>query len=201
MGSSGSANRMAREAEQREKEREARIRAGMSRIDETFKQFDDPFFNSLREASIQSLRPQLDDQYRDAHDGLVYALARSGNLNSSARTGAAAKLEAQRRLGLSRIDELSEGAVKQARSDIEDERATLVSMLQATADPENAANAAAARAGALRVRSPMQDLGPIIQNATAALATLNTPRYDEYGNAAPRRLSFGSRSSARTING
>ncbi|GLO68644.1 hypothetical protein MACH17_01610 [Phaeobacter inhibens] len=60
---------------QDEQARQAAIRDGTAKIDETFAQFDDDFYTKQREAFLDFARPQLEDQRADASRELVYSLA------------------------------------------------------------------------------------------------------------------------------
>lgn len=182
-------------------ERERRIREGMNRINSVMSQFDDSFYGQLRQAQLDSMLPNIRDQYSDARDQLTYTLARGGQLNSSVAAQRQAKLAKERELMLSRADSIAEQAVKQQRQDIEREREGLVMQLQATADPTNVSNQANLRAEALRIGQPQADIGIMFQNATAGLAAALRPTYDAYG-VRVNGPSFGSqRTSSRVISG
>lgn len=188
------------DARRREQERERKIQVGMSDIDNVFSGFNDGFYNQLRKAQLDWSTPQIRDQYDDAKEQLTYALARGGQLNSTVAATKQAQLAKSNQLALSRADSIADSAVKQARSDVERERTDLVSILQATADPANAANAAHLRADQLRIGQPMADIGLVFQNATAGLAGALAPRYDEYGVRTGGGPRFGGqRDSSKVI--
>lgn len=195
-GDSGATKR----AESRELDRERRIRDGMTRIDTVFKGFDDSFFNQQRQAQLDWTLPQIKDQYGKAQERLIYALARGGQLNSSVAAKRNADLAEQHRLALANADSIADQTVKQARSDVERERSDLIAQLQATADPESAANQARIRGDSLRIGQPMADVGLLFQNATAGLAAALAPQYDAYGGRVGGGVSFGrQRDSSRVI--
>lgn len=198
--SGGGDGGVARRAEQREIERERRIRDGMSRIDQVFRAFDDNFFNQQRQAQLDYLLPQIRDQYENAQRQLIYALARGGQLNSSVAARRNAQLAREHQLALARADSIADQAVKAARGDVERERADLIAQLQATADPASVANQARIRGESLRIGQPLADVGVLFQNATAGLAAALAPRYDEYGQRVGGGVSFGGqRDRSRVI--
>src|SRR3546814_9115062 len=80
----GGGNSDAAEAARRDEEaRQARIRAGMGQIDQTFSQFNDDYFDTRSKAYLDYATPQLEDQFAKATEQLIFALSRGGNLNSS----------------------------------------------------------------------------------------------------------------------
>ena len=83
-GGDGGAGDIARAQRQDEIDRQNRIKAGMSRIDQIFKGFDDAYYKKQGDAYSAYATPQLDRSYRDAKDNMIYALDRSGILSSSA---------------------------------------------------------------------------------------------------------------------
>src|SRR3546814_1150118 len=80
----GGGNSDAAEAARRDEEaRQARIRAGMGQIDQTFSQFNDDYFDTRSKAYLDYATPQLEDQFAKAKEQLIFALSRGGNLNRS----------------------------------------------------------------------------------------------------------------------
>ncbi|HEY1139943.1 MAG TPA: hypothetical protein VGE88_07020 [Lysobacter sp.] len=158
------------EARKREQQREARIRQGMSAIDQNFKAFDDNFFNQRRDAYVAYATPQLNEQYDDAVTRLTAALSRSGALQSSEaakRQGRLARDFQTQRQGL--IDKGTELAT-QGRTDLENARSALVTDLYATADPAAAAAGAQARAKIASQTPGYTPLGQLFQDITSGLA-------------------------------
>ena len=145
----GGAGKAAKQAQADEAERQARVRAGTEQVNSTFSQFDDPFFEKQRTNYLNFALPQLDDQYGEAQKKLTFALARDGNLNSSAQAtqnGLLQKTYDTQRLSLA---DQGQNLANQARSNVEDARGNLISTLNATGDATQTANSATARAGAL----------------------------------------------------
>lgn len=172
-GGGGGDDSYAREARQREEQRQARIREGMTQIGQTFSQFDDNFFNRQRDAYVSYATPQLEDQYTNALTSLTSALARTGSLASLRSSVAAQKQgDLSRDYSLQRQNVVDQGIgqATQARRDIENSRSAIVSDLYATADPTAAAAASQARAQIATQQPTFSPLGMLFQNASAGLA-------------------------------
>ena len=148
-------------AREREEARQAAIRAGMGRIDDTFKQFDDDFFNKRTTAYVDYAMPQLDEQKAKALEALTYALARGPGVNSSVGAAKMADLEKQFIRQKQAIEGQGLQYANDARGDVERNRADLVSQLTASADPTAAANAANARAAMLQAMPNFTPLGQL----------------------------------------
>jgi len=166
----GGGDKAAKEARKREEERQARIRAGMEKINKTFEQFDDSFFGGRRKAYLDFAMPQLDEQYGKAKEALTFSLARGPGLASSAAADKAADL--RREFDRNRQSILDEGlnVENAARTDLENQRSDLVNQLNVTADPEAAAGAALARGQLMASQPTFSPLGNLFANTTAVLA-------------------------------
>lgn len=151
----------------------ARTIAG-SRWVKTGDGFDDAFYDSRRQAVLDYYTPEVNRQFGDARRGLSYALSRAG-LTSSTEAGRR-QGELARRYGeaMGDVARRAEGAVTDARTQVENQRATLLSQLEATGDQSGAANAALARTTTLRSSpveySPLGDLfGGVAQTIGSAV--------------------------------
>lgn len=192
----------AAEARQREEERQKRIRQGMDAINATFGQFDDGFFNRRSDAYQRYAMPQLEDQYGDAMGELTAALARSGMLRSSVAANKNANLSKQYSLQRQNVVDQGIAQATDARRDLENSRAALVTDLYATADPAAAAAAAQQRAKIATQQPSFSPLGMLFQNVSAGLADYNEGRAFSRFASAPGG-SFGGRSggSGRVVGG
>lgn len=172
MGGKGEAKRARREAEAaraKEEARQAQIRSGTKRVNNIFSQFDDDFFSGQRDSYLNYANPQLEDQFGDAQRELTFALARSGNLESSARGSKVADLQKLYDLNRQQIADQGLSYESQARNNIEDARAGLISSLNATGDATQAANSAVARAQALSQPAAYAPLVDLFSRFTAGL--------------------------------
>lgn len=165
-----SASREASAARAEEEARQARIRAGTSSIASTFSQFDDEFYDARRKAYTDFARPQLDEQANEAREQSIFALARNGTMNGTARIEQTADIDKTYADNLQDIESRGLDFASQARNSVEGARADLVSALQVTGDNAGAANAALTRAQSLATPEPYSPLGQLFQDGTAAFA-------------------------------
>jgi hypothetical protein len=172
MGKKGGGNKEAKLARKDEQERQAKIREGTTRVNSIFDgQFNDDYYNKQRDSYINYANPQLEKQYGDAQKELTFALARGGNLDSSARADKEAELQQAYDLNKQKVadDALAYGT--KARTSVEDARGNLISMLNATGDAEGAANSAISRASALSEPAAYSPLTQLFADFTSGLGT------------------------------
>lgn len=170
MGGSNSGAREARMARADEAARQERIRQGTQRIGTVFdSQFNDQFFDGRRQAYVDYATPQVEDQFADAQKQLTFALARGGNLNSSARAEKAADLQKRFDITTQEVADKGLSYANEARSAVEGARSDLVGMLNATGDAEGAANSAISRASALSQPAAFSPLTQLFSDFTAGL--------------------------------
>jgi hypothetical protein len=148
------ARRQAAEAEaervrQAELRRQQNIAEGQGIISELFGQFNDDFYNQRSQSYVDYARPQLDQQYNQAMQGLVRSLARTGNLNSSVRGQSMADLRDQYNRGLFSITDQGNRYANDARSSIEMARGNLLSQNATLADPGTVRSLAQSQASSL----------------------------------------------------
>lgn len=131
--------------------------------------FGDDFFANRKQAYLDYATPQLQDQYSDAQKQLTFALARTGNLNSSARSEKSGDLQKLYDLNNQQIADQALSYETQARNSVEDARANLIATLNATGDAEGAANSALARATALSQPAAYSPLSQLFADFTNGL--------------------------------
>lgn len=175
-------------AREEERLRQERIRAGMSRVGETFGQFDDDFFTGRRQSYLDYATPQLEEQFGDASDDLTFSLARSGNLNSSVRAEKQGDLQKLYDTQLRGINDKAVSFETDARNQVEDARSDITRNLNATADSDAAVSSANARASALAQPAPYSPLTQLFAEFTQGLST--QAGYERAGAIDPR---FGGR--------
>lgn len=117
--------------------------------DKTAPAFDDAFYNQRRQAYIDHYVPQLTDQFAKARNDMAFALARAGLTRSSVAADQGARLQEANAVQSATVANQAEGQVSDLRNKVEDNRANLVSQLQASADPGGTANLALARTQSL----------------------------------------------------
>jgi len=181
-----------------EEARQARIRAGMSSIEQGFRGFDDGFFDNRARSYLNYANPQLASQYDDAQDNLAYNLARSGLTASSEAARNAGELQRQYNTARATIQGEAMNTANEARRNVEANRSELISQLQATSDPTAAANQALARAATLTKEQGFSPLGALFQNTTALLGNTGMLGYRQ---SPLNTTSYGqtSRSSSQIV--
>lgn len=160
-------------ARQKEEERQARIKAGSAKIDETFSVFGDTFYNDRKNEYMNYYQPQLDEQFKSAKDELTYAFARNGTLNSTMAADKQAdllkKYDVERAGIMSQAD--SEIANQQSRNNAE--KSSLISQLQSTGDADRVSNEALARTQQMFNNRPAYSpLGDIFGGVASAIGNV-----------------------------
>lgn len=172
MGKKSSGGNEAAQARADEQARQDRIRTGTSQIDDTFgRQFTDDFYNGRQNAFVNYATPQLETQAADARKQLAFALARSGQTDSSVRAQKEAELQREVDLQRQGITDQGLSYANDARTKVEGSRSDLVSMLNTTGDAEGAANSAVTRASALSQPVAFSPMGQLFANFTSGLGT------------------------------
>lgn len=157
-------------ARKKEEERQARITAGTAKIDQTFGQFDNNFFNARKNEYMGYYQPQLDEQFKGAQDDLTFAFARNGTLNSSMAAQKQADLQSKYDVEKAGILSNANSVVDDMRSKFNSEKSTLVSQLQATGDADRVSNEALARTQQLFNQRPQYSaLGDIFGGVANAI--------------------------------
>ncbi|KAA2235581.1 hypothetical protein [Salinarimonas soli] len=190
----GGANREAQQARADEQERQARVRAGTTRVDDIFKQnFGDDFFKGRREGYLAFANPQLEDQYGKAREELVYSLDRSGLTDSSVRAQKFGDLQQTYDQRRREVADQALGHETQARNAIEGARSNLITSLNATGDAEGAANSAISRASALSQPTPYSPIGQMFAEFTSTLGQQAAEERAQYlsNNAYRARFDTG----------
>lgn len=151
-------------------------------------QFDDGFFDRQRQNYMDYAMPQLDQQYADAQKELTYSLARSGLLDSSARSAKEGELQRLYDTNAQQIADQAQANSTKARNAVESARSDLISTLNATGDVGAAINSANARATALSQPEAYSPLGQLFGAFTSGLGTqaaLERANYLSGGQTSP----------------
>jgi hypothetical protein len=165
-GGDGEARQDARDAERRKS-----IAEGEQAIDAQFAPFNEDFYARTRDAYTRFATPQLTRQEQEARQQLEFALARSGQTNSTVAAKQRGNLDfdvgTQRQL----VADRAEQAVGEQRNNVLSARGNITSQLNADANAGAAANAATARAGALAASQPaLSPLGELFGNVAKNLS-------------------------------
>jgi hypothetical protein len=170
-GGSSKADKQAQADRAAEAARQQRIQQGTQQIDSIFGQFNDPFYQQRQKSYLDYANPQLEDQYAKARKDLTFALARSGQLDSSVRAAKDAELTQKYSLNKQGIADQALTYGNQARGSVEDARSNLIATLNSSGDAQGAANQALARAQALSAAPAYSPLGQLFSDFTSALGT------------------------------
>lgn len=153
-----------------EEARQARIREGTDKVNSIFDgQFNDQYYDQQRDNFMNYAEPQLETQFGDAQKELTFALARGGNLDSSARGSKVSDLQQLYDLNKQNIADQAVAYRGKAQSNVEDARANLISTLNVTGDATGAANSAIARSSALSEPAAYSPLAQLFTDFTAGL--------------------------------
>lgn len=178
------AAQQAAQARADEEARQARIKTGLTNIDQQFSAFNPEYYQKQSDAYTSYYLPQLDKQYAEAKKKLTYNLARTSNLNSSEGAQQFGKLAEAYSQQQGQIGNQAATAGAQMRSQVESDRGDLINQLNSTADPNIATSAAQNRAQAL-LSQPAQ-LSPLANAFEALTASFsNAANQGAYNGNSP----------------
>lgn len=133
--------------------------------------FNDAFFDKRAQAYQDFALPQVQQQYGDQQKALTFALARGGNLRSSLSSDKNAELDKDFTLQKQAVIDTGRDYANQGRADMAQQKASAVSMLQATADPDAAYNVAQTSANQLSAMPAFTPLTGVVKNVASGLGT------------------------------
>ena len=166
-GGDGGASERARQ----EEERQARIRAGNSSINDTFSQFNNDFYKGRSDAYTTYAQPQITQQYEDAFEKLRKTLASSNLSQSSMAARRRGRLEQELGDITRKMNLTGQEYANKARSDIESARSGLQSQNMNMADPSLASANALNRAQQLNEVPVFDPITNLFASVTEGLAT------------------------------
>ena len=179
------ASRMAAQQREDEISRQSRIQSGMSEIDRIFGgSFTPEFYAKQRQAYMDYATPQLDREYGQTKDDLIYALSRSGLLDSSA--GQAENANLSRAYDRNRIDSAGKAmdVENTARAGAEGARSNLVATLNATGDDANAAATALRQSQNLSMPQGYSPLAGLFSDVSGAISRIGSNARNDYSGLA-----------------
>lgn len=202
MFGSGGADKIAQQQRADEVSRQARITQGMGDIANVFGGFNDGFYKKRYDDYMGYAEPQIDQQAGDARNQLIYALSRTGNLDSSAASKESADLtqEAnQQRINAANQAQNEENGL---RSNVEQTRGNVVSELNATGNAQEAANASASAIQNLNQPAGFSPLGTLFAgfaNGLQAIGSRAGNGYSGFFGGGGSTPLFNAGSSARVV--
>ena len=157
-------------AAEAEARRQAKVDAGLKRIEEVFGRYDQDFYDRSQDAYLDYYEPQLEDKYKKGLQDLKYALARGGRFGSSTEVGRKAK--AAEDMGFQK-QELASGAIKAAddsEAAVTAAKKEMTNLNQINANPDLAASLSNQQAAILNQPPKFDPLLDVFGNITEGLA-------------------------------
>lgn len=176
---------------QKEQIRRSNILLGTQNIDQALAPFNDEYFAGRQQAYIENARPQLDQSFNQAQKDLIYALSRSGLLQSSEAANRQRALNDERAKYERDINNAAAEFANSGRTSLEQTRSNLLSQLNATEDPTAAATSAANQANLLSAPPTFDPIGNFAFNTAVQLQNLS--------NASTRGRGYLSSSPTSSI--
>lgn len=173
-GGGGAADDIAQAQRADETARQNRITQGMGTIAQIFGGFNDGFYKKRADDYTAYAMPEVERQAGQQKKDLTYALARTGNLDSSAAIDKAAELGQEvnnQRIGVSNE---AQNQANNLRGQVENTRGNVVAELNATGDAQ-AASASAMRASQnLNQPAGFSPLGNLFLNFAQTVAGIGS---------------------------
>jgi hypothetical protein len=160
-----------------ENARQARIKEGVGNINQKFDKFDDGFFKGRGQAYTNFATPQVNDQYKQVSDQLAFSLARTGLDQSSEKARQGGVLMRDNALARQTLAEGATTEATKARQAVEDQRNSLISQVNMTADPEMAAQNALRSAGIMEQQQAFNPVANLFANTTGMLGAAQNAGY------------------------
>lgn len=202
LGGSG-AKKQAKQQRADEEARKARIAQGMASIASTFGKFDEKFYGDRAKDYIDYATPQFERQLRDTRNNLIYALSRTGNLNSSAGQKKNSDLNYEADTARSGIAADGLNKANEFRNQVENSRGNVVAELNATGDSSAAAQAAIRNATNLATPvgySPLGNLFASFAQSAAAIGSNAGNGYSGFSGGGAQSYS-PSKGSSTVVRG
>ena len=187
--------------------RQERIRAGTASINSAFGQFNDKYYNTVRDDYMGWANPKLEDQQGAAQTDLRHFLAGRGLWNSSVAVNKQSQYDKMLTDANAQIRDQALGYASQRRENVAGAKSSLLGMLNATAGNENAAIQASANSSAEANRlmnfQPVYDtLGDffydLVPNMMGSAGTVGGAARGGY-NAGPTIAGAGSTGGSETV--
>lgn len=179
--------------------RQKRITEGKAKVNTAFAGFTPDWYAGRSKAYNEFALPQVEDQFKTSADQLKYALARQyGTTQTSEAATREAKLANAYQRAKMDITDKGTALANQARTGIEKERSSVLSQLNATADPAAAADMATTQAKLLQTPDVYDPVANYFGDVTEGLAMSAYP-YGVAGaptSGAPYKSGYGQLGSA-----
>ncbi len=197
----------AKTAEERIRAEEAarryRITEGNANIETAFKQYNPAFYSNFEQTYKNNFNPQVDEQYSEARDKLIAALAGRGTLGGTVGTNALAKAAETRDKSRIQVGSEAGQAASDLKGRVENQKSNLYALNQSAADPEGIMTRATGAATALNAPPQYSQLGQLFNSALAPYALYRESLANSAGPAYryPGASSGASRGSGSVVRG
>lgn len=159
---------IAREAEEK---RQREIAAGRSEVNDVFGRYDDSFFKQREDEYASHYMPQVEDQFRTAHESSVKRLAGRGALDSSAGARILGELAARHKGARSDVASQAYSHGQQTRNNILGARNDVLAQVESGLSPTSARSMAQTEAGRHSAASEYSPLGDLFATALNQFGT------------------------------
>lgn len=166
----------------REVMRQGDVGIGRIGIDKAFSKFDDGYYNGYKNDYTGYYNPQLEDQYNKAIDKTTAALAGRGMLESTAGINQFGDLTKKNNQAKTDIANEAQDAANKLRGTVQNEKSSLYSLNEASADPQSVNAQAVGAATSLVAPPTYSPLGQVFADAMQGIST-----YQQARNNAPTR--------------
>lgn len=182
-----------KELERQQVQRQQNIQQGMVDINRVFSGYGPEYYAGIRKATLGTLVPQFEKQYRRARKQTAFGLADRGLRRSSSAIDAGTELEQERGLGRMFLENQAENVVRDTKAQVERQRSTAVSQLISSQDPALAAQQAIAGTATIAAPSMAAPLGQFFNTAaTGYLANRIGKTYNEPEVPSAKTAPLGS---------
>lgn len=144
----------------------ARISQGRTSIDDAFAPFDTSFYNNVSQSYNDYATNNLNQQYQGQLGSLISSLARTGGLNSAARTRGVEALRSQYDDAMSKLPTKADEVISSLRSGVDSAKTGLYSQNDADPGVDSIASTAKAKATELQTNKNFSPLATLMIDPT-----------------------------------
>lgn len=150
-------------AKEAEDTRKAAVESGRSAVSSAFGGFGDKYYDDIASTVLDYYLPQVEQQYNDASDQLIYKFARQGQTASNSKTvlDEQGNLKGKYDIQKAQVINQAKDASRQARENISGAKSTLLSYADTAADAGAVDDRLATETG--RIKNYAPELTPIGQ--------------------------------------
>lgn len=149
--------------QQQQAARENLIRQGQKDVDKAFSGFTPQFYQQVQKNTLNTLLPQVNEQYKNQQDQLAYGLANRGLLHSSAAGQLGSSLQREGARNTNIVGNQSIAAAQDLQRNVAQQKNQITGQLVASGDPTLAATQAVQSVAGLQAPSILQPLGNLFQ--------------------------------------